>query len=357
LHAAGSLHQQYADKRILEKHSSSMQKWIDFMSGYLKDYTMPRDQYGDWCVPPESPKLIHTQDPSRKTSGEVLGTAYFYKDLCLMADYATILGRTEDAKQFGEVASKMKSAFNKKFFDEQTNLYSNGTQTSSVLPLAFGMVPEGHRGKVFNNLVNNIMVKCDKHLATGLVGAQWLMRVLSDNGRADVAYILATQDTYPSWGYMVKNEATTVWELWNGDTADPAMNSHNHVMLVGDLCIWFYEYLAGIKCDPGGPGFKKIIIKPEIVGDLRWVKANYDSIHGTIKSSWRIENGELRLDVTIPANTTATVYVPAKDADSVREGLVPAAEAEAVQFLRMEDGRAVFAVGSGKYQFVSKLPQ
>ena len=127
-------------------------------------------------------------------------------------------------------------------------------------------------------------------------------------------------------------------------------------MLVGDLCIWFVEHLAGIKCDSDGPGFKKIIIKPIVVGDLTWVKANYNSIHGTIESSWRLEKDEFRLDVTVPANTTATVYVPAKDAESVMESRQPAASSEGVGFLRMEKGLAVFAVDSGQYQFVSKLP-
>ena len=272
-----------------------------------------------------------------------------------MSRYATILGKTDDAKRFSELAEKINRAFNKKFFNKDTNLYSNGTQTSSVLPLAFGMVPQDRRKAVFNNLIENIMIENNGHLATGLVGGQWLMRVLSDNGRGDVAYTLATQKTYPSWGYMIEKGATTVWELWNGDTADPAMNSHNHVMLVGDLCIWFVEHLAGIKCAPDGPGFKKIIIKPIVVGDLTWVKANYNSIHGTIESSWRLEKDEFQLDVTVPANTTATVYVPAKDAKSVTESGQPAASSEGVGFLRMEKGLAVFAVDSGQYQFVSKF--
>lgn len=351
----GMLYEQYADERILEKHYSSMKKWIDFMSGFMEDYIMPRDQYGDWCVPPESQELIHSEDPKRITAKEVLGTTYFYHDIRLMARYASILGKSNDAKQFNELAENMKNAFNKKFFNSETNIYSNGSQTSSVLPLAFGMVPEENRQSVFDNLVEKIMVEGKGHIGTGLIGGQWLNRVLSDNGRPDVAYTIASKKTYPSWGYMIEKGATTIWELWNGDTANPAMNSHNHVMLVGDLGIWFFECLAGIKTDPQHPGFKHIILRPRPVGDLDFVKASYNSMHGTIVSEWEIEENTFNWNVTIPTSTTATIYVPANDANSISESGKPAAQAEEVTFIRMEDGTAVFEIGSGNYTFVSQI--
>ncbi len=152
------------------------------------------------------------------------------------------------------------------------------------------------------------------HVGTGLVGAQWLMRTLSDNGRADLAYQIATQKTYPGWGYMIEKGATTIWELWNGDTADPAMNSGNHVMQIGDLGIWLYEYLAGIRADPSNPGFKHIIIQPYPVGDLKFVKVSHRSMYGIISSHWKRDGSRFALDVTIPPNTTATVYLPGKTA-------------------------------------------
>jgi len=351
----GMLYEQYADTRILGKHYSSMKKWIDFMSGFLEDYIMPCDQYGDWCVPPESQELIHTKDPKRITAKEVLGTTYFYHDLCLMARYATILGKLKDAKQFNEFAENMKVAFNRKFFNSETNIYSNGSQTSSVLPLAFGIVPEENRQNVFDDLVEKILVEGKGHIGTGLIGGQWLNRVLSDNGRPDVAYTIASKKTYPSWGYMIEKGATTIWELWNGDTANPAMNSHNHVMLVGDLDIWFFEHLAGIKTDPERPGFKHIIFRPRPVSDLDFARASYNSMHGNIMSEWDIEGDTLTLSVTIPANTTGTVYVPAHDANDVAESGKPAAQSEQVKFIRMEDGAAVYEIGSGNYTFVSKM--
>jgi alpha-L-rhamnosidase len=344
------LYEQYGDLRPLERNYPSMKKWIEYMRGFLKGGLMPRDTYGDWCVPPESPKLIHSQDPARQTDGTLIGTAYYYHLLRLMARYARLLDKPADASAFEALARQVDTAFQKKFFDPKTGLYGNGTQTSSILPLAFHMVPPANRAAVFAGLIRKIEQESKGHIGTGLVGAQWLMRTLSDNGRADVAYQIATQNTYPGWGYMISKGATTIWELWNGDTADPAMNSGNHVMQIGDLGVWMYEYLAGIRSDPQKPGFKHVIVHPYPVSGLSFVKASHRSMYGTIATHWSREAGRLRLDVTIPANTTATVYVPAKDS-SVTESGRPAAGARGVKFLRMERGAAVYEVGSGSYSF------
>ncbi len=153
---------------------------------------------------------------------------------------------------------------------------------------------------------------------------------------------------------MLDKGATTIWELWNGDTADPGMNSGNHVMLVGDLVIWLYEYLAGIRPDPEQPAFKHIIMKPHPVGDLTFVKATHRSPYGLIASHWRRGGGKFDWQITVPANTTATVYVPANSAEDVAEGGKPADRARGVQFLRMESAHAVFRVGSGRYHFTGK---
>jgi alpha-L-rhamnosidase len=350
------LYEQYADLRVIQRNYPAMKKWIDYMRGFLKDGLMPRDTYGDWCVPPESPTLIHSQDPARRTDGTLLGTAYYYHLLGLMARYARLLGNAGDASDFESLAARVKSAFQQQFFNPQTGLYSNGTQTSGILPLAFGMTPPENRQSVFAGLIRNIERESNGHVGTGLVGAQWLMRTLSDNGRADVACTIATQKTYPGWGYMIEKGATTIWELWNGDTADPAMNSGNHVMQVGDLGIWFYEYLAGIRPDPDKPGFKHIIVRPYLAGDLTFVKASHQSMYGLIASHWKREAGRLQLDVTIPPNTTATVYVPAKDPQLVSESGRPAARSKGVKFLRVEPGAAVYELQSGSYSFSATLP-
>ena len=361
----GALLDQYADMGLVARQYPCLVKWIDHMSGYITNGIIAKDNYGDWCVPPEDPKLIHSKDPARKTAPEILATSYFYHCLKLMTRYATLLDKPDDAARFSVLANQLKVALNGKFYNRENGYYGNGAQTACVLPLAFGMVPAAERGRVFDHLVEKITGECKGHIGTGLVGGQWINRVLTDGGRADLAYGFATNTTYPSWGYMAEHGATTVWELWNGDTADPAMNSGNHVMLVGDFIIWLYERLAGIQCDPDAVGFKKIVIKPTPVGDLTWVKAHYDSMYGRIVSNWKHEDSNLTMEVTIPANTTATVFVPSKDASGVTESGPstalragkPAANSEGVKFLRMENNTAIYAVGSGTYRFQSTLSE
>jgi alpha-L-rhamnosidase len=161
-------------------------------------------------------------------------------------------------------------------------------------------------------------------------------------------YTIAAQKDYPGWGYMIENGATTIWELWNGNTADPTMNSGNHVMLIGDYVVWLYEDLAGIKADPEAPGFKHILMKPTPVGDLKFVKATHESPYGLIASEWRRDGKEFDWRIEIPANATATVYVPATSAEKVSTNGVK------VKFARFGNGRAIFELGSGKYHFVSE---
>ncbi len=345
----------YGDTGVLRSNYAAMKKWTDYMAGFLKDGIMPKNTYGDWCVPPESPELIHSKDPKRQTQGALLSTAYFYYDTGLMARAAELLGEKADAARFRSLAGTVRDAFNRKYFDSANGYYDNGTQTSCVLPLAFDMVPAGERGRVLGHLIWKIETESRGHIGTGLVGGQWLMRVLSDNGRPDLAYRIAAQQDYPSWGYMVSKGATTIWELWNGDTADPAMNSGNHLMLAGDLAIWMHGYLAGIRPDPAAPGFKKIIIRPSPVGDLTWARATYRSAYGTIRSAWVREGERLSLAITIPPNTTATVFVPAADASAVKEGGQSVDRAVGVKLLREEGGCVVLAVESGTYRFLSAL--
>ena len=348
------LREQFGDTQTIARHYVGAKKWIDFMGHFINNGLISKDSYGDWCVPPEDPTLIHSRDPKRQTDKTLLATAYFYHDLRLMEAYAQMLGKAEDARQFHDLAEKMMVAFNDQFLNRDLGQYDNGSQTSCVLPLAFGLVPDDMRQRIFNHLVDKIANESHGHIGTGLVGGQYLMRVLTDNGRPDLAYTIATQMDYPSWGYMIEHGATTIWELWNGDTADPEMNSGNHVMLVGDLVIWFYEDLAGIKSDPAQPGFKHIIMQPHPVGDLRFVKATHDSPYGLIVSDWKREGGTFNWQITVPANTTATIYLPAKDPERVSENGKPASRVADVKFQRMENGCAVFKIGSGQYHFVSE---
>jgi alpha-L-rhamnosidase len=350
-----SLLDQYADTALIARHYPSMAKWVDHMAGYIKDGLISRDNYGDWCVPPENPGQIHSNDPARKTSPTILATGYFCHCLKLMARYATLLNKPEDAARYHALAGQLRTALNKALYNKEKGYYDNGSQTACVLPLAFDLVPDGERDRVFKHLVSKIEGESKGHVGTGLIGGQWLCRVLTECGRPDLMYRIATNTNYPSWGYMVEKGATTVWELWNGDTANPAMNSGNHLMLVGDFIIWLYEDVAGIRADPEQPGFKHIIMHPHPVGDLTFAKASFTSMHGLIVSDWKNEGGKFVWNVTIPANTTATLFVPAKDADSVTESGKPAIKAKGVKFLRMESGSTVYEVGSGGYRFCSNF--
>jgi alpha-L-rhamnosidase len=273
-----------------------------------------------------------------------------------MTSYATQLGKTADAERFAKLAEDLKNALNEKFYDPERGYYDNGSQTSCVLPLAFDMVPPDQRGRVFDRLVKKITGESKGHVGTGLIGGQWLNRVLTEGGREDLVYGFATNSTYPGWGYMVEQGATTIWELWNGNTADPAMNSGNHVMLVGDFIIWLYEDLAGIKSDPEKPGFKHILMRPQPVGDLSWVRASHDSPHGRITSDWKIVNGLFRWKIIVPANATATVFLPVGDAAQVKEGGIPLARADGVKILKPKDGKVHCDVVSGTYEFEFPWP-
>lgn len=350
---ADMLFDQFGDEESIRKHYPSMKKWLAYMlENYMNDYIINKDTYGDWGVPPKSRSLIHSQDAKSKTSPAVLGTSYSYHLLELMEEFAVLIGEDQDAQEFAELKEKVKEAFNRNFFDTKLRAYKNNTATTNVLALHFGLVPEEYKEDIFQNLVDVTKNDFNGHISVGLIGVQALMRIFTDNGRPEIAYKLATNISYPSWGYMVEQGATTIWELWNSDTADPFMNSWNHVMLLGDLIIWYYEDLAGIKPDPTVPAFKKILMKPTPVGDLTHIKASHSSPYGLIKSEWRVQDGDFHWKIEIPANTTATLYFPTAIEEKVLEGNMPIAKAKRISFLGIEKNRIIFEVESGKYSFM-----
>jgi alpha-L-rhamnosidase len=352
---ANMLYHQFDNIKPIDRHYESMKLWLSYMKDkYMQHYILNKDTYGDWCMPPENPEQIHSTDSTRITAGAYLGTVTYYRMLSLMEHFADLLHKPDDKKAFEMLGDSIKLAFNKKYLNNATGAYSNNTATADVLALAYDLVPDSLRDKTFQQVVNTTMDKFHGHISTGLVGAQQLMRTLTRFGRPDLAFRLDTNTTYPSWGYMAKEGATTIWELWNGNTADPAMNSGNHVMLLGDLVVWMYEDLGGIKSDPDQAGFKKIIMKPYPVEGLDFVNASYHSVHGPIKSDWKVKDKDFNWNITVPANTTAEIYIPAKSEDDITESGKKAGEAEDVRFVKMDGSRAVFEIGSGDYHFVSK---
>lgn len=333
-----------------------MKKWMLYMQGkYMKDYIVTRDKYGDWCVPPEDLKLIHAKDSSRLTDGKLIATAYYFKLLSYMQRFAKLTGNDVDSKEYEFLAENMKKAFHNKFYNPQQYGYSNNTITANLLPLYFGICPDSLKEKVFANIYHKIRVESKDHISTGLIGTQYLMRGLTEYDNTNLAFKLAANTTYPSYGYMVANGATTIWELWNGNTADPGMNSQNHVMMLGDLLIWYYENLAGIRTDKTSVGFKKIIMKPSLPDNLHFVNASYKSMHGLIKSDWNKNDKSFEWTVSIPANTSATVYIPGRSLNDVLESGKELAKAEGVQSVKWENGSAIVQIGSGQYTFMSQI--
>jgi len=315
--ATDMVYTRFGDAEPIRQHYDALKKWIlhmknDFMRGGL----MPRDTYGDWCMPPESLELIHSSDPARITDATVISTP-FYCYLCgKMAKFAEVLGFDDDVAFFKQEITTSTVAFNDKYFNRVTGVYANNTVTANILPLWFGMVPKGLEDKVLNSIIEKTENECGGHVSTGVVGIQQLMRCLTEYGRGDLAFKIASNDTYPSWGYMVRNGATTIWELWNGNTADPAMNSGNHVMLLGDLILWEYEYLGGIRALE--PGYSKIQLKPYPIEGLNFVNCAYNSVSGRIESQWKREGNHFEWDFVIPANTTAEVYLPTANGYEVK---------------------------------------
>ena len=345
----------YGDRRILEANYEPMKKWVEYVARQLKaDYTLDNSTYGDWC---DTASMDGKGKDHGATSLPLIGTAYSYLNVKLMARTAARLGKTDDEGHYAELADKIRDGFNKRFFNSQTAQYESATQTSYVLPLAFGLVPDDSRPRVIQNLVDDIMVKHHGYSTVGLVGMQWLMEVLTEIGHTDAALSVATRTKRPSWGYMIAHGATTIWERYDTDTRDPGMNSEALLIQTGDVVTWLYEGLAGIKCDPEHPGFKNIVMHPRVVPGLTFAKATLNSPHGIISSNWQTRDGEFHWNLAVPPNATATIYIPAKDSQSVRESGKPADRAVGVKFLRMESSETVYAVGSGSYEFTCPLPQ
>lgn len=338
-YGADMLRKQFGNSQAIKDRYPAMKKWVEFTESEMVDSIVVKDTYGDWCMPPETELPIHSQDPARITSAAVLSTTVFYDILRKMTDFAITAGHPEDAARYAADAVNIRNAFNKKYFKADVCGYDNNTVTANLLALRLGLVPDEYRDGLVRNIVDKTETVWGGHVSGGVLGIQHLMRGLTENGYVDLAYKIATARTYPSWGYMIDSGATTIWELWNGNTADPSMNSRNHVMLLGDLIIWFYEDLAGIKA--ASPGFKEIDMAPVFPDGLTHVKASYDSAYGEIASSWTLDGGHLAWDVTIPVNTTATLHVPAKYAVSV--------SGSGVHDVATVGGETLIHLGSGTY--------
>jgi hypothetical protein len=328
--------QQYefdGDVRGLAERYDVMKRYIDYLAKTAHN-GIARPGLGDWYD-------NHSEGMPTLTPIELTDTAFYFQDYEVLAKIATVLGKPAEAAQFTEKAGTVRQAFNEKFFNPTNSTYAKGAQGSLCLPLVMNLAAPAARPAIFDNLLKDLQAN---GTTAGEVSFRYLLRALADAGRSDLIYKSYSVDT-EGYGLQIKLGKTSLTEAWNGGTA-----SQNHFMY-GQLNEWLYHDLAGIQCDPAGPGFQKIIIKPALVGDLTWVKASYQSIRGEIVSEWTHDAKGLTMNVTIPIGATATIHVPAAKLALVQEGGRPAATAPGVKFLRMENEAAVFAVGSGSYHF------
>ena len=234
------------------------------------------------------------------TPSALTSTSYFYHDAVLLSKMAAILGKPEDEAFFKDRANRIREAFLGTFVEE--GVLGNGSQTSHASALYHGLIPEEQQPGVLAGLLKAVEAK-GGHLDTGILGTKYVMRCLSDSGRCDAAYSIASKTTFPSWGYMVEQGASTLWERWDG------ANSRNHIMF-GDISAWFYEYLAGIHPDENAPGFKHFFVKPFLPADLGSVKASHRSPYGLIESSWVQDKEAAVFSITVPSNSSATFVYP-----------------------------------------------
>ncbi len=340
-----TIFQVYADTEILRRCYPAMTRWMASLESANPDGLWEHQRgndYGDWLsIAADTPK-------------DVLATAYFAYDASLIARIAGVLGHDKDAERYGRLFDKIRQAFQAQFVSEDGRIHGD-TQTCYVLALRFGLLPEALRPLAAKHLVDDIAAK-GGHLSTGFVGVGYLCPVLTEAGYNDVAYRLLLNDTFPSWGYSIRQGATTIWERWDGWThergfQDPGMNSFNHYSL-GSVGEWLYRYVAGIDTDTARPGYAHILIHPHPGPGLTHARAEYQSVRGRIVSGWAArDDGGLTLDVTLPANTTATVFLPAPPHATVTEGGRPLDGAEGVTPLRRAAEMIVCRVGSGTYRF------
>lgn len=341
-----TMFQVYGDKQLLSEQYPSMKAYVDYMVN-RKNVTWKG--FGDWLY--YKPEMNNHEEPDGYTSKDLIIKAFNGYSAKIVSMAAEELGHVEDAEHYQQLFEKTKTEFIHNYVTPAGRT-SSDSQTSYVLALMFKLLPEKLIPQAIKHLVENIRSR-NNHLSTGFLGTPYLCKVLSDNGRADVAYDLLLQETFPSWLYPVKMGATTIWERWDGQKTDSTfqdvgMNSFNHYAY-GAIGDWMYKVVAGL--DIGQPGYKHILIQPQPDSRLKYAKAQLESSHGTIKSQWEIKNGHLIIEAEIPANTTATITLPKASIDKVIDVNSGKNIKEIFDNVSKEGQNVVIQVGSGTYSF------
>jgi len=336
--------QQYqfdGDRALLRRYYADMKRYVAFLGSTATNHIVTTG-LGDWYdLGPKPPW------GSQLTPPALTATAFYQHYNWILARTAELLGQPDEAREFDARAEQIRAAFNQKFFNPATGQYATGSQCANALAVVMNLVEPTNRAAVLDAIVADVRSRGNA-LTAGDVGYRYLLRALAENGRSDVIFDMNNQSARPGYGYQLKMGATSLTEKW--DAGVGSFGSQNHFML-GQINEWFFHDLAGIATDPAAPGFKQIVIRPAIVGDLTWVKGKYDSVRGPILTEWKRDGSKFTLNLTIPPNTTATVYLPAHSTAEVREGGQPAATAPGVTFLRREGDSTVFQIVSGTYRF------
>ena len=358
------VYESYADKQILEQHYTSAKRWVDFMHGKNPSLLWLSDRggdYGDWL----NADMTNLSDYPRGVGTvpkDLFATAFFAHSAETLAKMGKVLEREEDVQKYSKLFEGVKAAFNKAYVDNNGHIKGD-TQAGYALALRFNLLDEPMREKATEHMIAAIK-RYKGHPSTGIQTTHRMMMELSRNGHHDEAWRMLNLRTAPSWGHMVDQGATTIWERWDGYTKEhgfqsPNMNSLNHFAF-GAVGEWVWRNIAGINPDENQPGYKHFLIHPRPSQNLTWVKATYDSIRGPIVCDWEQIDGQFYLHVTVPANTTATITIPTQNGESVTEGDCVAAKAHGVKFLHIEKqagtyNLAVYEVSSGQYHFQSEL--
>ncbi len=329
----------YGDHRTVEISYEACRRYTEFLTGTARDGLLNWGLW-DWLPGPGS----------IETKGDFTSNVAYYVQAILMSERAAAIGKKEDAAKYAALAESVKTAFHKRFFDAAGGRYAPGSQTAQSLPLLYDMVPSAERKRVLDSLVDMVKASGNK-LTAGFIGTMPTFYVLTDTGYGDLAYEMIKD----GWYHMLsEGNASTLGESPYTRYGQYGSGHHQFGACVAG---WMYRCLAGIRPDLSGAGYKKLTIQPAIISKLTWVKSHYDSVYGRVESSWKKEGDSLTMEITIPANTTATVYIPARDVAGVTESGKPISKVKGVQFLRMENSDAIYVVGSGTYRFQSTLPE
>jgi alpha-L-rhamnosidase len=353
------MYENYGDLTLLTEHFAAAEAWVEFIRRENPDLIWRNrrgNDYGDWL---NADTFILENWPSSggQVPKEVYATAFFAHSTDLLARMAAVLGDAERTARYRELFGQIREAFNAAFVSEDGRIQGD-TQAGYALALHFGLLPERLQPTAVDYILEGIE-RYGGRLSTGIQSTHRMMIELARRGRAGEAYRLLLSRVMPSWGYMVDQGATTIWERWDGYVEGrgfqkPTMNSFNHVA-IGAVGEWLYRCMAGINLDENQPAYKHTLIRPVPGGGISYASAEYDSIHGKLLSSWRVEGDAFHLAVAIPGNTMATVYLPCQTARDAQEGGRPLDRSEGVEVLGVVDGALAVRVGAGRYEFTARM--